>query len=301
GETDLLLVMSDSGGLGGSNALRISEDGRFITFWSSESRLVNEIGAGTTFFFIYDREEETIFPLPDSQPPAESCVAPELTTDARLQSFPCFWLVEGQIQGGIFSYDQVNGELRLSQLVNKSSDGRFATFASGRSDLVANDSQQCDKDVRFSGPYNCIDIFVYVGESEEIERISLAGNGVQSNGDSYDPVLSADGRYAVFVSNATNLVAGVTGCLSEQILVCNLIYLYDRQTGNTELISQSADGVVANKSSRTPNISDNGRFITFVSAADNLVADDTNRVDDVFVYDRQTGNIERVSLPNSFK
>lgn len=161
---------------------------------------------------------------------------------------------------------------------------------------MADDTQQCEHDVRFGGPYNCIDIFVYDSQSEEIERVTVADDGVQSNGDSSSPILSADGRTVVFVSNATNLVEGVTGCQSEGLSVCNLIYVHARQTGIIELISQSTEGIVANNSSRTPNISADGRFVTFISVADNLVPDDTNGVADVFVYDRQTGEIERVNL-----
>lgn len=91
GETSLLVVVSDNGGKGGSSYLSISPDGRFITFLSVESSLVDEIGMGLTNYFLYDRENDNIVPLPDSLPPDGTCPPPESLTDNQLESFPCFW------------------------------------------------------------------------------------------------------------------------------------------------------------------------------------------------------------------
>ena len=72
--------------------------------------------------------------------------------------------------------------------------------------------------------------------------------------------------------------------------------MYDRQTDTIERVSVAADGTQGNGYSITPSISADGRYVAFYSVASNLVPGDTNGTTDVFVYDRQTDTIERVSL-----
>src|SRR5439155_166831 len=80
------------------------------------------------------------------------------------------------------------------------------------------------------------------------------------------------------------------------------VFVHDRQTGTTERVSVASDGAEGNDSSGRigfafhPALSADGRFIAIVSAANNIVAGDTNAADDVFGQDRQTGPTERVSV-----
>src|SRR5213078_5398300 len=74
------------------------------------------------------------------------------------------------------------------------------------------------------------------------------------------------------------------------------VFVRDRQTGMTERVSVASDGTQANNASSYPVLSADGRFVAFDSAATGLVSGDTNGVSDVFVHDRQTGTIERVSV-----
>ena len=120
-------------------------------------------------------------------------------------------------------------------------------------------------------------------------RVSVATGGGQGNGRSFFPAISADGRFAAFYSDASNLVAGDTNGVRD-------VFVYDRQTGETARVSINTAGVEANGDSFAPAISADGRFLTFSSAASNLVADDMNGVDDVFVRDREENRTTRVSF-----
>lgn len=120
-------------------------------------------------------------------------------------------------------------------------------------------------------------------------RVSIGSDGAQANGDSGQASVSDDGRYVAFASQASNLVVSDTNGVQD-------IFVHDRQTGQTSRVSRSSGGDQADGASSQPVISADGRFVAFVSAATNLVADDTNAAADVFVYDRMWGETVRVSL-----
>ena len=120
-------------------------------------------------------------------------------------------------------------------------------------------------------------------------RVSVASDGTQSNNSSYNPSISANGRYVAFESEATNLVRGDTNNFRD-------IFVHDRQTGQTTRVSVASDGTQANGHSYDPSISADGRYVAFASLANNLVSGDTNDQQDIFVHDRQTGQTTRVSV-----
>lgn len=126
-------------------------------------------------------------------------------------------------------------------------------------------------------------------EPEPISRVSVASDGSQANDYSWEPSISTDGRYVAFMSAATNLVPGDTNNFED-------IFVHDRFTGQTERVSISANSAQGNGSSLSPSISSDGRYVAFVSAADNLVPEDRNSMADTFLYDRLTDNITRVSI-----
>ncbi|MGQ9666706.1 MAG: TolB family protein [Anaerolineae bacterium] len=131
-----------------------------------------------------------------------------------------------------------------------------------------------------------------VSAAAVIERISVASDGTQGNSDSMDNAVSEDGRYVAFSSLADNLVAGDTNSTAD-------IFLRDRLTGTTVLISMAIGGGPANQASHNPDISADGQVIAFDSLASNLVADDTNGTWDVFVRDLAAGQTRRVSVSNA--
>ena len=125
--------------------------------------------------------------------------------------------------------------------------------------------------------------------AQTIERVSVSTSGVEANGESSAPLYdaaSADGRFVVFESDATNLVPADGNGLRD-------VFVRDRLLGTTTRVSEALGGGDAFGESRYPSISEDGRWIAFSSDAPNLVIDDTNGFQDVFVFDRQTGLIAR--------
>ncbi len=123
-----------------------------------------------------------------------------------------------------------------------------------------------------------------------LSRASVSSSGIEANGDSKQSVVSGNGRYIAFTSNATNLVDNDTNGVSD-------IFLRDRIKGITRRISVASDGTQANQNSFNPSISADGRFITFISDADNLVSGDNNKLADVFLYDTTNDIVKQISPP----
>ncbi len=121
------------------------------------------------------------------------------------------------------------------------------------------------------------------------EIVSRASNDDNSNSYSYTARCSADGRYVVFTSLASNLVPGDTNGNFD-------VFLRDNQTGITTLASVASDGTHGNNASTDCSISSTGRYVVFRSASNNLVAGDTNNVEDVFERDLVTGMTTMVSI-----
>jgi Tol biopolymer transport system component len=92
-----------------------------------------------------------------------------------------------------------------------------------------------------------------------------------------------------FASAATTLVAGDSNKHYD-------VFVRDRQAGTTERVSVSSAGAEGDGDGFFPSISADGRFVTYSSGSDNLVAGDTNKSNDVFVRDRQAGNTELISV-----
>jgi Tol biopolymer transport system component len=104
--------------------------------------------------------------------------------------------------------------------------------------------------------------------------------------------MSADGRYVVFSSDATNLVGGDTNGFED-------IFIRDRTLGTTTRVSVRSDSTQGNGDSYAPFVSSDGRYVVFASEATNLVSGDTNGATDIFVRDMDTGSITRASVDSS--
>lgn len=167
---------------------------------------------------------------------------------------------------------------RDSEWARISADGRFVAFASQASNLVATDRN------------GVADVFVRDRNSGRTSRVSVSSRGVEANGESFAPDVSADGRFVSFGSYASNLVPRDTNHEAD-------VFVHDRTTGRTTRVSVSSDEEQANAPSFEQDISPDGGFIAFASAASNLTReDDTNGEEDIFVRELSTGTTVRVSV-----
>jgi Tol biopolymer transport system component len=157
-----------------------------------------------------------------------------------------------------------------------SGDGRYVVFYSYTNTFSDNDTNETD------------DIFLKDTVTGTVTRISTDSSGVQANDSSFDATISADGRYVVFVSYATNLVTGDTNDESD-------IFMKDTITGETTIVSTNSSGEPGNDHSGNPAISSDGRYVVFDTYATNLVAGDTNDERDIFLKDTMTGETIRIS------
>jgi len=136
---------------------------------------------------------------------------------------------------------------------------------------------------------NETDVFIRDMKERTTTRVSVRSNGRQANGDSGYASISATGRFVVFLSEATNLVAGDDNDRAD-------VFVHDRKTGATSLVSLNSRGRLGNGDSGDGSISSDGRYVAFQSDATNLVKGDDNGYEDVFVHDRTLGRTVRVSV-----
>jgi Tol biopolymer transport system component len=283
----------------GSCNSSLSADGRYVAFQSKASNLVPGDTNGILDVFVHDRQtgETTRVSVASDGTQANYWVYAETTSlsaDGRYVAFDseATTLVPQDTNGAadIFVHDRQTGQTtrvsvasdgtqanRVSLEPSLSADGRYVTFDSTASNLVAGDT---------NGTW---DIFVHDRQTGQTIRVSVASDGTQANSESHNPSFSADGRYVAFDSYASNLVPGDTNEKSD-------IFVHDQQTGQTTRVSVAPDGTQADRGSLWPSLSADGRYVAFDSFATNLVAGDTNGTSDVFVHDRHTGQTMRVSV-----
>ncbi|HJZ73983.1 MAG TPA: hypothetical protein VKE51_19725, partial [Vicinamibacterales bacterium] len=206
--------------------------------------------------------------------PARSATALRFISQASTAAAPsiAFFRITTGLNG--------TGALGDSGDASLSADGRFVTFTSDASNLVADPRHGSIKDV-----------YVYDRATAQTTRESLGPSGAPATGASFAPVISTGGRFVAFWSVATDLVA------PETEPGVSHVYVRDRQLAATTLVDVSSGGARGSGNAYQPAISSDGRFIAFWSLASNLVADDLNGCGDVFVRDLAAGTTERVSIP----
>ncbi|MFN2643064.1 MAG: TolB family protein [Actinomycetota bacterium] len=130
--------------------------------------------------------------------------------------------------------------------------------------------------------YDYHDIYLRDFDTQQTTLLSVAPDGGPAYGPNDSPVISGNGRYVAFTSGSERLIAGDTNGVSD-------IYVRDLETQTTQRASVANDGSEANGESIAAAISDDGRYIAFVSSASNLVSGDANNAPDVFVRDTLDG------------
>jgi hypothetical protein len=122
--------------------------------------------------------------------------------------------------------------------------------------------------------------------------VNLAWNGaqaVEASNTIFGFELSGNGRFVAFAQLADGLVPGDTNSRVD-------VFVRDRLLSTTERVSVDSAGVGGNSDSAIPSISSDGRFVAFLSMANNLVPGDANQDMDVFVHDRRLDTTERISV-----
>ncbi|MEW6742160.1 MAG: calcium-binding protein [Planctomycetota bacterium] len=161
-----------------------------------------------------------------------------------------------------------------------SGDGRCVGFTSHADELVRDDNN------------DVYDVFVYDLVRYTLTRVSVTESGEEGNAQSTSPVLSDNGRWVAYVSEASNLVPDDTNAVAD-------IFVHDTYFRYNERVSVASDGTEANAQSSRPAISANGRFVVFQSAADNLVPDGADPAGGVFMHDRNTHTTSRVAVSST--
>jgi Tol biopolymer transport system component len=253
----------------------ITPDGRFVAFVSDANDLVpGDSGGRDVFVRDRDVDGDGVFDEPG-----------QVAT------------VRVSLQSGGGEGDAISGDFG----VGISDDGRYVVFASAATDLVPGDGNGHsdvfvrDRDVDADG------IFDEPG-AVLTERVSVKDGGGEGQFESELAAISADGRYVAFSSVSTDLVPGDGNGPGPNGMD---IFVRDRVADTTERVSVATDGTEGNGPSGydtlpvDPNllsISGDGRFVAFVSYANNLAPNDGNGLPDVFVRDRIAGTTVLASV-----
>jgi WD40 repeat protein len=293
-------VSVDSLGAEGNDLSRgesISADGRYLAFGSKADNLVSGDTNSNEDVFVHDRETGVTERVSVSSSGVEGnswSYDASISADGRYVAFasPSDNLVPGDTNSheDVFVHDRQTGVTErvsvdsigaegnsFSRSPAISADGRYVAFDSEADNFVLGDTNGSS------------DIFVHDRQIGVTGRVSVDSSDAEGNGDSYQPTVSADGRFVAFASYADNLVPGDTNSWSD-------IFVHDRQTGMTYRVSVDSSGAEGNDWSNRASISADGRHVAYESRSDNFVAGDTNGSPDIFVHDRQTGVTERVSV-----
>ncbi len=306
---DMEIINVGKGGVQGDGAsfhVSTSEDGRYAAFisfsrnWASPD---HPISNNRLDVFVRDRQTDELIKITygtGGEVTDEHSYDPYVTPDGRYVSYWSYAsnLVYGDtndhlfIRDGldVFVYDmqakttkRVNlnsdgGEIDGNSIGALTPDGRYVTFVS-------------DGRVMLKEPHHSGQSAVYLRDrfTSTVERISTGIDSLYPNAAVDTALGSYDARTIVYAGPASNLVPGDTNGYGD-------LFLYDRITGKTKLITNAPDGSPGNGDSVAPQITYDGRFIVFLSFASNLVIGDTNGQSDIFVYDVEKDKIRRVNV-----
>lgn len=304
GQTELISKSPD-GELGNDSSREpsISGDGRYVTFHSSASNIVTGYGSthGDKHVFLYDRQLNQTYLVSISlngEYANSNSTSPKISPDGGYIVFDSESddMVTGDtnLNGDVFCYNRATGQI---QQISSPKNGDYLKLAYGGSASLNGSYIVFSSNIRYVPEVSNdrFHIYVYDRENSLFELASIAADGTQANQNCTNPSISADGNHVVFSTSSSTLVPeGSNGK--------NQIFLRNRSTNQTELISKDLNGGLGNDNSFNSSVSEDGRYITFESFATNLTTDDTNGIRDIFVYDRQTGKTCRVSaLPDGIQ
>ncbi len=277
------------GANGNSDLPSISDDGRFVVFLSRASDLVSSDTNGVQDAFLLDTRDGSILRLrPQSELSHD-------TTDVSINgngTFVTFSAPAGSLnRSQVYVYNIATRQVTMESLspdgqpgtndssrASISNDGRYVAFQSMGSESL--DAAH----IRSSGT----DVYIRDRQTQKTQTVS-AGAVNEEFGYSRTPHISDDGNVVAFVSDSAGLVPEIDEMHQHT-------YLYDRRSGQRELVDKSSGGVPANYASIVHDISFDGRYTLFSTVAANITSGDTNRALDVYRYDRVKKEIARVSI-----
>jgi Tol biopolymer transport system component len=311
--TERVSVASDgSEANGGSGAPKISRNGRFIAFASEASDLVPGDGNGVIDVFVHDRdtgETERVSRAIDGGDPDARSFVDSISDDGTLVGF---WsdatnLVDddGNDSSDSFVFDR---ETDTTERVSVSmfggdadhgaiqavlsGDGRFVAFVSGSKNLVI-------EPMKDSGFFVNPSVFVRDRVGGATVRVSEQPNGRYESGKSGEPSISRDGRFVAYTSTSKNLT------LESQFFPKRRIHVTDLLAGETELVvpdfpnEDCPGGDCRLLAAHTPSISADGRFVAFMSSSQLVMPANPGRQARVYVADRVSGVVRRISVDPS--
>lgn len=283
-----------------SSSVSISGDGRFLVFVSAATNLAAGDSNDKDDVFLHDRMAGTTIRISQSatgEQGDDDSGSPVISEDGDHVAFESLAsnLVFDDTNNSqdIFLFHRLTGQIEMLSLspegipgdghsgrAGLSGAGRYVVFASAAANLVSNDRNGLQ------------DVFLRDTELKSTTRLSVGRAGVESDGLSDRPAISRDGRYVAFHSAGATLVPNDRNGAFD-------VFVYDRETSQLELASQTSSGLRGNDDSAHPSISADGRFVAFQSWASNLEAGDANFASDVFLRDRQESLTRRISVGNN--
>ncbi|HZW09901.1 MAG TPA: hypothetical protein VFF69_08350 [Phycisphaerales bacterium] len=289
------IAADGAGGNGESARPSISHDGRYVAFASAATNLVAGDTNGVIDVFVHDLATRATLRVSVSSGGGEGngrSIHPFISADGGAVVFhseATNLAPDGNPQWDVFLHELSTGITALASLrtdggwgndwsehASISGDGRLVAYHSDADNLVDADTNRVE------------DVFVYDRATGVTSRISVSSAGEQANGLCVFPNAAAGGRFVVFESEASNLVAGDDNGVRD-------IFVRDLDSSATLRVSVSSDGTEADQDCYTPAISRDGRYVVFASASGSLAPDDTNGLPDAFVHDLHTGATELVS------
>jgi Tol biopolymer transport system component len=277
----------------------ISSDGRYSVFESQATNLVGHDLGGHEDVFIRDRvggRTRRVSFNSRGKPGNGDSSYPSISASGRYVAFlsDATNLVKGDTNGvtDVFVRDRKSGRTVRVSVSSRgkqanglssytpsiSADGSRIAFYSEATNLVAHDSNGVG------------DVFLRDLEARKTFRVSVKTNGGQANGPSSEPDISPNGAFVAFTSEANNLAPSDGN---------GAIDIFVRKLGSsprTTRVSVSTTEAEGGGPSDRAALSSTGRFVVFESSAEDLVANDSNAQDDVFIRDRKKGTTSLVSI-----
>lgn len=270
----------------------VSSDGRFVAFQAEASNLVPNDTNMRSDSFVYDRTNNTIENITVNSNGDQGNMGgnqPSISSDGRYVAFTSRStnLVTPDTNGAndVFVYDRTNNTVErvsvdsggvegngASGNCSISDDGRYVAFASDATNLA---------------PGGVRGVYLHDRDTNTTTRLSVNETGTAVNGNSGAVAISGNGQAVAFRFTADILATDTNGE--------DDVYVRDLSTNTTEIVSVNNAGDEGDAESIGADISRDGRYVSFTSLAANLVTPDGNADYDIFVFDRTTDTVERIS------